>query len=72
MSFIDLQREAVRQGWDARTRNMEEAVLAKDKDTKLANLANQRARCGERLSSLINQQRMIIPLNKSKSERSGF
>ena len=71
LSFIDLQCEAVRQGWDARTRNMEETVLAQNKDTKLANLVNQKDRCSERLSSLINQHGMIIPLNKSKSERYG-
>ena len=49
--------------------NMEETVWAQNKDTKLANLVNQKERCSERLSSLINQQGMIIPLNKSKSER---
>ena len=69
MSFIDLSHEAVRQNWDARTRNMEETVWAQNKDTKLANLVNQKERCSERLSSLINQQGMIISLNKSRSER---
>ena len=68
-SFIDLSRETVRQNWDAYTRNMEETVWAQNKDTKLANLVNQKERCSERLSSLINQQSMIILLHKSKSER---
>ena len=48
---------------------MEETVWAQNKNTKLANLVNQKERCIERLSSLINQQSMIIPLHKSKSER---
>ena len=65
LSFIDLSREAVRQNWDAYNRNMEETVWAQNKNAKLANLVNQKERCIERLSSLKNQQSMIILLHKS-------
>ena len=51
LSFIDLSREAIRQNWDAYTRNIKETVWAQNKNTKLANLVNQKERCIERLSS---------------------
>ena len=69
LSFIDLSREALRQGCDAYTEQVEKSVWAQNKNTKLTNLVNQRERCIERLSSLIHQQSMIIPLHKLKSEQ---
>ena len=72
LSFIDLSREAIRQNWDAYTRNIKETVWAQNKNTKLANLVNQKERRIERLSSLINQQSMIIPFTNQKVKDTGY